>query len=135
MDYEYHFFAVPEALIFAANQLAMVVAYSAADGETFGAVNAEDASKNLYNARNIWAQSGLFDALQAPLVRPAWDTEEIIDMDAAAQAQAALLIVTEPTPVTHDKITAIRGLEGQAALDALSVTLLPPPEATEQENG
>lgn len=121
-----HFFAVPEALIFAANQLAMVVAYGPADDQTFGPANSVDAEGNRYQARNIWAPETLFAALQAPLVRPEWDTEDYIDMDAAKQAQDALVLRTEgDIPLASPlSLTALGGMNGEAALAALGLTLI-----------
>lgn len=118
-----HFFAVPEALIFAANQLAMVVAYGPADDQTFGPANSVDAEGNRYQARNIWAPETLFAALQAPLVRPEWDTEDYIDMDAAKQAQDALVLLQEPALATPKAITAVANISGEFALQAMGLTL------------
>ena len=122
MDREYTLFCVPEDLIFSANQLAMVVAESEADGMTFEAPNVADGAGNLYYARNIWAPRGLIPALQRPLVRPAWDVNEIIDMVAAARAQAALVFSTEATLASPAALTAIGGMEGVAALAAMGLT-------------
>ena len=123
MDNEYTLFCVPEDLIFSANQLAMVVAESEADGMTFSAPNVVDAEGNLYYARNIWAPRGLITALQRPLVRPAWDVNEIIDMVAAERAQAALVFSTEATPASPAALTAIGGMEGLPALAAMGLEL------------
>lgn len=127
MDNEYTFFCVPEDLIFAANQLAMVVAYSEADGMTFETPNCTDADGNLYYARYIWAQKGLIPALQAPLVRPAWDVNEIIDMDAALKAQQSLVFYTanseEDAPKANPlNLVAIAGCEGIQALSLMGLT-------------
>lgn len=121
-----HFFAVPEALIFAANQLAMVVAYGPADDKTFSPPNATDAEGNRYQARNIWAPEALFVALQASLVRPEWDTEDYIDMDAAKQAQDALVLWTEgDIPLASPlSLTALGGMNGGAAMAALGLSLI-----------
>lgn len=122
MDNDYTLFCVPEDLIFSANQLAMVVAESEADGMTFDAPNVVDGEGNLYYARNIWASKGLIPALQRPLVRPAWDVNEIIDMVAAERAQAALVFSTEALPASPAALTAIGGMDGVAALAAMGLT-------------
>lgn len=122
-EYQYTFFAVPEDLIFAANQLAMVVGYSEADGLTFEAPNSTDGAGNSYFARNIWSPVGLIPALQQPIVRPAWDTAEVIDLDAAAAAQAALVFPTEDLLATPTAITALTGMDGPDALAAMGLSL------------
>jgi hypothetical protein len=122
MDNEYTLFCVPSHLVFAANQLAMVVASSVADGMTFEAPNVVDADGNLYYVRNIWASKGLVPALQKPLVRPAWDVDEVIDMDAAATAQAALVFSLETVLAMPDKLTALGGPDAVVALAAMGLT-------------
>jgi hypothetical protein len=62
-------------------------------------------------------------AAQQPLTRPAWDVDEIIDMDAAARAQAAMVFATEPTGADPDTLTAIGGMDGLAALAAMGLEL------------
>ena len=124
MDNVYSFFVVPEALISDANQLAMVVAYGPADELTFGLPNCVGGDGNLYQARNIWAPDTLFSVLQAPLVRPEWDTEDYIDMVAAERAQAALVFSTEPVAADPAHLTAIGAMEGVEALAAMGLTLI-----------
>lgn len=121
-EYQSTFFAVPKDLIFAANQLAMVVGYSEADSLTFEAPRFQDAAGDEYSARSIWASTALIPALQAPLERPAWDSTGIIDMDAAAEAQAALVFPTEDPLATPSVITALVGMDGLQALAEMGLT-------------
>lgn len=138
--------AAPEALIFSANQLAMCLAFSEADGETYRGLNWQDANGNLYAAASFEARDEWVMAAQAPLQRPAWDTGTerimynelgepdgtytvyIIDMDAAAVAQAALFFWSpnedDPyAPVANPlQVVAIGGLEGPDALAAMGLT-------------
>jgi len=115
----------PQALIPQANQLAMALAFSEADGNTYGALNWQDANGNTYAAASFLARPEWIDAAQSPLVRPAWDTGKIIDMDAAAEAQAALVYSTEAIAAEPAKLTAIGGMEGIEALAAMGLQLVP----------
>jgi hypothetical protein len=63
-------------------------------------------------------------AAQQPLTRPAWDVDEIIDMEAAARAQAALVFATEATGADPETLTAIGGMDGLAALAAMGLSLV-----------
>lgn len=125
----------PAALVDDANQLAMCLGFSEADSETYRGLNWQDANGNLYAAASFEARPEWIMAAQAPLQRPAWDTAEIIDMDAAARAQAALVFwqaaEDSPTPPAADptKLTAIGGMEGPSALAMMGLT--PTPEVTD----
>lgn len=116
----------PSTLVSDGNQLAMVLGFSEADGETYRGLNWTDGT-NLYAAASFDASDAWLEAAQAPLTRPAWDVDEIIDMDAAARAQAALVFwqATEdsPTPPAADPLhlTAVAGLDGPAALAAMGL--------------
>lgn len=114
--------ACPEALIYSANQFAMCLAFSEADGETYRGLNWTDADGNLYAAASFDARDEWIQAAQAPLTRPAWDTAEVIDMDAAANAQAALVFATEVIPASPAHLTAIGGMDGPDALAAMGLT-------------
>ena len=114
--------AAPEALVYEANQLAMCLAYGPADGETYVGLNWVDADGNLYAAASFEARDEWITFAQAPLVRPAWDTTEIIDMVAAERAQAALVFSTEALPASTAALTAIGGMDGVAALAAMGLT-------------
>lgn len=134
----------PEDLVSDGNQLAMALGFSEADGQTYRGLNWTDGT-NIYAAASFDASDAWLEAAQAPLTRPAWDTGTertmynelgepdgtyivyIIDMDAAARAQAALVFwqATEdsPTPPAADptKLTAIGGMEGPDAIAAMGL--------------
>jgi hypothetical protein len=115
--------ASPEALIDDANQLAMCLAYGPADGQTYVGLNWKDADDNLYAATSFEARDEWIAFAQAPLTRPAWDTEEIIDMVAAARAQAVLVFSTEPVTADATHLTAMGGPNGPEALAAMGLTV------------
>lgn len=117
--------ACPEALVADANHLAMCLAYGPADGETYGTpCGWQDASGRLYSCASWEASDAFVAAAQGLLTRPEWDVDQIIDMDAAARAQALIRIWSEDDPVTAspDYITAVIGVDGQAALSVLGVS-------------
>lgn len=114
--------SAPQSLVPQANQLAMCLAFSEADGETYRGLNWQDANGNLYAAASFEARDEWIQAAQAPLTRPAWDTAEVIDMDAAAVAQAALVFATEATAANPAQLTALGGMDGPDALAAMGLT-------------
>jgi hypothetical protein len=113
--------AAPEAIIYSSNQLAMCLAFSVADGLTYTGLNWTDADGNLYAAASWEASDAWVEGASQPLVRPAWDTEEVIDMDAAEAAQAALVFSTEPVLAVPDKLTALSGPDAVAALGLMGL--------------
>jgi len=114
--------ASPEALVADSNNLAMALAFSAADGETYTGLNWQDSNGNLYAAASWEAREEWVAAASQPLVRPAWDVDSIIDMDAATRAQAALVFSVEPVLAVPGALTAIGGMDGVAALQAMGLT-------------
>lgn len=114
--------AAPEALVSDANQYAMCLGFSEADGETYRGLNWVDANGNLYAAASFEARDEWIAFAQAPLVRPAWDVNQIIDMVAAERAQTALVFSTEAVLASPAALTAIGGMEGVAALTAMGLT-------------
>ena len=117
--------AAPEALVSDANQLAMCLGQSEADGQTYRGLNWTDADGNLYAAASFEARDEWITFAQAPLVRPAWDADEIIDMVAAERAQAAMIYSTVAIPATPTALTAIGGMDGVPALLAMGLTGVP----------
>ena len=117
--------AAPEALIYECNQLAMCLAYSVADGLTYTGLNWQDADGNLYAAASWEASDAWVEGASQPLVRPAWDVDEVIDMDAAEAAQAALVFSTEPVLAMPDKLTALSGPDAVATLGLMGLTPVP----------
>jgi hypothetical protein len=114
--------ASPEALVSDSNQYAMCLAFGPADGETYVGLNWRDGDGNLYAAASWEAQEAWIDFAQAPLVRPSWDVDEIIDMDAAERAQSALVYSTETVLAVPGALTAIGGMDGVEALAAMGLT-------------
>jgi hypothetical protein len=115
--------AAPEALTYECNQLAMCLAYSIADGETYVGLNWQDTDGNLYSAASWEASDAWVGGASQPLVRPEWDVDEVIDMDAAATAQAALVFSLETTLAMPDKLTALGGPDAVVALAAMGLTV------------
>jgi hypothetical protein len=114
--------AAPEALEYECNQLAMCLAYSLADGLTYRGLNWQDSDGNLYSAASWEASEAWVEGASQPLVRPAWDVDEVIDMDAAAIAQAALVFSSETILAVPDKLTAMSGPDAVVALELMGLT-------------
>ena len=79
----------PEALRDACNHLAMCLAYGPADGLTYGEPKWQDADGNLYAAASFVARDEWIQGASSPMQRPAWDTGNLIDMDAAGMKNLA----------------------------------------------
>jgi hypothetical protein len=120
--------AAPEALIYESNQLAMCLAYSLADNLTYTGLNWQDSGGNLYAAASWEASDAWVESVSQPLVRPAWDVDEVIDMVAAAAAQAVLVFSLEPVAAMPDKLTALSGPDAVAALGLMGLTPKTEPE-------
>ena len=114
--------AFPEALIHDCNHLAMCLAYGPDDAKTYGPSNWQDADGNLYSAASWLASHQWIVFAQAPLHRPTWDVDEIIDMEAAERAQAALVYSTEDVLASPAALTVIGGMDGLDALAAMGLT-------------
>jgi len=116
--------ACPDTFRSDANNLAMVLAFGPPDELTYEALNWQDADDNLYAAASFEVSPEWIGAAQLPLVHPAWDTANIIDMDAAGRAQEALVLwngeedVPQAIPAA---LTAVAGMEGLAALAAMGL--------------
>jgi hypothetical protein len=119
--------ACPDALRYDANNLAMVLAYGPADGQTYGALNWQDADGNLYAAASFEASEEWIAGAQGPLVRPAWDTKPYtISMAAANRAQDALVFWSGEGDIpqaTLGKLTAVVGDSGPASLAAMGLSI------------
>ena len=113
--------ACPEALISDANHFAMVLGYGAADGLTYSDVSRQDDGGNLYACVSTPVGSNFVTVAQAPLQRPAWDTDSIIDMVAANRAQAALVYSETPVTALVAKLTACVGDNALEVLTAMGL--------------
>ncbi|MEN9763510.1 MAG: hypothetical protein RI906_3336 [Pseudomonadota bacterium] len=114
--------AAPQALVSDSNNFAMCLGYSLADGLTFSNLNWQDANGSLYGCASWEASEEWLGKAQEPLERPSWDVDEVIDMEAAGRAQAALVVSTEPLLASPAALTAIGGMDGVAALTAMGLT-------------
>jgi hypothetical protein len=88
----------------------MCLAFSPADGETYVGLNWTDSTGNLYAAASWEASDAWVEGASQPLVRPAWDVDEIIDMVAAERAQAALAWL-QRQPQLREGLTLVEVLE------------------------
>jgi hypothetical protein len=118
--------ACPEAMIPDGNHLAMVLAFGPPDGDTYRLPQWADGGGNRYAVASFVVRPEWIVSAQAMLVRPEWDAEIIVDMDAAARAQAALVFALEPVPAHPDRLTALGGMDGLDALAAMGLVLVEP---------
>ena len=119
--------ACPVAMTPQANNLAMCLGHSVADGLTFAKVAWQDAAGNLYACASFEASDEWIQSAQSPLARPEWDADGIIDMDAANAAQAALVFwvlnsETAPPSATTSALTAIGGMNGLDAIEVMGLS-------------
>ena len=114
--------ACPEAVRDDANNLAMVLGYRPDDAETYVGLNWQDAGGNFYACASLIVSDAFTTAAQSGLQRPSWDTDNIIDMDAARRAQAALVFSLTPVTAMPDKLTACAGDDALATLAAMGLT-------------
>ena len=122
--------ATPSAHVDTANHYAMVLGYSQADADTYCNTSWQDANGDLYTCASLPIGPNFVTNATAALVRPEWDTENIIDMTKAAQAQALVLLWMpndrDPYPprATPAQIVAILGMDGLDAIDAMGLTVI-----------
>jgi len=114
--------ACPDALRDDANQLAMVLGYGPSDAETYGSLNWLDAGGNLYACASLIVSDAFTTTAQSGLQRPAWDTDNTVNMAGAGRAQAALVFSLTPVTATPDKLTACVGEDALAVLAAMGLT-------------
>jgi hypothetical protein len=117
--------ACPDALRDDVNNLAMVLGYGPSDAETYGELNWQDEDGNLYACASLIVSDAFTTAAQSGLQRPSWDTDShvnIIDMDAARRAQAALVFSLTPVAAMPDKLTACAGDDALVVLAAMGLT-------------
>jgi len=114
--------ACPDALRDDANKLAMVLGYGPSDAETYGELNWQDAGGNLYACASLTVSDAFVSTAQSTLSRPAWDTDNHVNMDAARRAQAALVFSLTPVTAMPDKLTACVGDDALATLAAMGLT-------------
>jgi len=118
----------PEVLIPAAKELAMVYGYSEADRHTFGDTPTyQDTAGNLYAAASTVARDTFPATASVAPVRPAWDTEGVIDMTQAQAAWDALVVYDPANPMQADpsRLLAIIHGNAQEALQIAGVERVP----------
>jgi len=118
----------PEALMPAAKELAMVYGYSEADRNTFGDTPGyQDTAGNLYAVASTVVRETFPATASAAPVRPAWDTEGVIDMMQVQAAWDALVVYDPETPVQAypSRLLAIVNDDPQEALEWAGVTRIP----------
>jgi len=108
-----------------ANHFAMVLGYGPADAETYVALNWQDAGGNLYACASLTVPDTFTTAAQSGLQRPAWDTDNHVNMAGANRAQAALVFSLTPVTAMPDKLTACVGDDGLATLAAMGLVQVP----------
>ena len=114
--------ACPDALRDDANDLAMVLGYGPDDALTYDELNWQDDDGNLYAVASLPVSDTFVSTAQSTLSRPTWDVDNIIDMDAARRAQAALVFSLDPVAAMPDKLTACAGDDALATLATMGLT-------------
>ena len=117
--------ACPATLRSDANNFAMVLGYGPSDAETYGELNWQDADGNLYAVASLPVSDVFTTTAQSPLQRPAWDTDNHVNMAGANRAQAALVFSLEPVAAMPDNLTACAGDDALATLAAMGLTRVP----------
>ncbi len=115
-------------LVADANQLAMALAFGPEDARTYTGLNWQDGAGRTYAAASWQVVPAWLDLAQSSLVRPAWDVGQIIDMDAAGRAQAALDFWAGDGPVPQARpgvLVAVAGMDGRDALAAMGLEPVP----------
>ncbi len=104
------------------NHFAMALGSGPADALTYGALNWQDAAGNLYACASLIVSYTFVTTAQSTLVHPSWDVDNIIDMDAARRAQAALIFSLTPIAARPDKLTACAGDDALAVLAEMGLS-------------
>jgi hypothetical protein len=114
--------ACPEQLQSDANQLAMCLALGPDDINTYKGLNWQDSSGNLYACASWLTNTQWIAMAQQTLVRPTWDTDNIIDMDVATRAQGKLVFNDTAIIATPDTLTACLGDNGLLVIKGMGLT-------------
>ena len=112
----------PDALRADGNHFAMALGSGPAEALTYGSLNWLDTAGNLYACASLIVSDTFVSTAQSTLSRPAWDFDNIIDMDAAWWAQAVLVFSLTPVMALPDKLTACAGDDATAVLAAMGLT-------------
>jgi len=126
--------AVPEAMMDNGNHLAGCLGETMADMDTYLVARFQDAEGNKYAVMSTAATNGILAKMgTGTAVRPAFDTEEAIDLTKAQAAMDVTVIVMPPTGeeeftptlAAPDKIVAYVGYEAQDAIAHMGIALIP----------
>ena len=117
--------ACPETLADDAGHLAMALGRCADDAKTYANVNWQDGTGAKYACAAWSIPAEWIKAAQSPLQRPDWDSEKLIDMDAAAKVQAGMVFSPDPVPASPDRLTAIAGGDPWDVLAAMGLAPIP----------
>jgi len=113
--------ACPHALRADGNHFAMALGSGPAEALTYGSLNWLDTAGNLYACASLIVSDTFVSTAQSTLSRPAWDTDNHVNMDAARRAQAALVFSLTPVTAMPDKLTACVGDDALAVLAAMGL--------------
>ena len=100
----------------------MALGSGPADALTYGSLNWLDTPGNLYACASLIVSDTFVSKAQSTLSHPAWDVDNIIDMDAVRRAQAALVVSLTPVTAMPNKLTACAGDDALAVLAAMGLT-------------
>ena len=114
--------ACPATIRSDANNFAMALGSGHAEALTYGGLNWQDADGNLYAVASLPVSDTFTTAAQSGLQRPAWDTDNHVNMAGANRAQAALVFSLTPVTAMPDKLTACVGDDALATLAAMGLT-------------
>jgi len=120
--------ACPEQLQSDSNQLAMCLALSAADVDTYKDLSWQDADGNLYAVASFPTTDAWIHFAQNTLNRPTWDIDSVIDMDAVFRAQSKLVFSDAAIEAVPNKLTACLGDNGLDVLLNMGLFAIPSDE-------
>ena len=118
--------AASESLVNDANQLAAALGFSEADLQTYRDSVIRDSEGNLYSAASFTTTLAWVQGASVPPVRPPWDTEQVVDIDAATRAWAAMVVWLgegEIPQASPDALTVLIGDDGPAALAMMGLAI------------
>ena len=113
----------PVAMTSDANHLAMVLGFGPADALTYTGGRWQDSDGALYAVASAVIGGGFVPRATSALVRPEWDTDNLVNMTGAGRAQAAVALIQDGVSplASPTRITAIIGDDGLAALAAMGL--------------
>ena len=117
--------ACPVSMLDEGNHMAACLGESIHDLETYGRVLRQDADGNQYAICSTVATNAILFKSAGAAARPAFDTDELIDLDKANAGLAALVIYPQGEVTglaTPTQITAYLNVEPQQALEMMGLT-------------